>query len=229
MPNKKQIIFTSIVVLATTLLLIGTARAQTAVNDNGESTKSTMASATTEAEVISDGGAVILPTIITPIEAAEEEKKEEVPVPVTAEELAEITIPTLEKPVAQMTIAELQAKIAEFLTAIQQLQTLLAQITEVSGIPADYKFEKTLKSGQTSNDVKYLQIFLNSDPETQIAKSGPGSPGNETTYFGPLTKAAVIKFQEKYAEDILAPWNLTEGTGLVGKTTRDKINSLLGR
>ena len=128
-----------------------------------------------------------------------------------------------------MTIAELQAKIAEFLTAIQQLQTLLAQISEVSGIPVDYKFEKTLKSGQTSNDVKYLQIFLNSDPETQLAKSGPGSPGNETTYFGPLTKAAVIKFQEKYSEDILAPWNLTEGTGLVGKTTRDKINSLLGR
>ena len=223
MPNKKQIIFTSIVVLATTLLLIGTARAQTAVNDNGESTKSTMASATTEAEVISDGGAVILPTIITPIEAAEEEKKEEVPVPVTAEELAEITIPTLEKPVAQMTIAELQAKIAEFLVAIQQLQTLLAQITEVSGIPADYKFEKTLKFSQTSNDVRYLQVLLKAQgPEIYPA-------GLVTGYFGPLTKAAVIKFQEKYTSEILTPWGLTAGTGIVGETTRVKLNTLLGK
>jgi len=149
---------------------------------------------------------------------------------VPAEELEGITIPTLEKPISQMTIAELQAKIAEFQAVIVKLQELLAKLktpTEISGIPAGYKFEKTLKPGDVSEDVRYLQIFLNSDPDTRLAETGPGSAGNETTRFGSLTKAAVIKFQEKYAQEILAPWGLTKGTGIVGEKTRAKINQLL--
>ncbi|GAH92893.1 unnamed protein product, partial [marine sediment metagenome] len=48
-------------------------------------------------------------------------------------------------------------------------------------------------------------------------------------WFGPLTKKAVIRFQERYTSDTLAPWELTKGTGFVGKTTRIKINEILGR
>jgi len=148
------------------------------------------------------------------------------------EKKEEITIPTLEKPITQMTIAELQAKIAEFQAVILKLQELLTTLkvpTEISGIPAGYKFEKALKPSNVSEDVRYLQIFLNSDHDTRLADSGAGSPGNETTRFGSLTKAAVIKFQEKYAQGILAPWGLTEGTGIVGSKTRAKINEILGR
>ena len=90
-------------------------------------------------------------------------------------------------------------------------------------------FTKYLRLSQVSADVKRLQIFLNQDPDTQIAKSGAGSPGKETNFFGRLTKAAVIKFQEKYTEDILAPWKLTKGTGFVGRTTTAKINEMMGR
>ncbi len=135
---------------------------------------------------------------------------------------------------SDITIGGIKTKIAEILAKIVQLKTQLQQLSggeilEVPlEIPADYRFTVNLEYGQYSADVKYLQIFLNTDPTTQVSQSGAGSPGNETMYFGSLTKAAVIKFQQKYANDILTPWDLTSGTGYVGSTTRAKINEILG-
>jgi peptidoglycan hydrolase-like protein with peptidoglycan-binding domain len=88
-------------------------------------------------------------------------------------------------------------------------------------------FNRNLKVGDSGSDVLVLQKILNSNQATQIAVSGSGSPGNETAFFGLLTKNAVIKFQNLYANDILAPNGLTVGTGYVGATTRAKLTSLL--
>ena len=89
-----------------------------------------------------------------------------------------------------------------------------------------YTFTRDLKLGDSSIDVLLLQKVLNMYNDTKIATSGYGSPGNETLYFGNLTKLAVIKFQEKYKSDILIPNGLTSGTGFVGPLTRIKLSQV---
>jgi hypothetical protein len=56
------------------------------------------------------------------------------------------------------------------------------------------KFTRNLYLGIEGEDVKQLQVFLNSKGFL-IATSGRGSKGNEITYFGPGTKSALAKYQ----------------------------------
>ncbi|ETB63808.1 TPA: hypothetical protein DIC38_02300 [Candidatus Nomurabacteria bacterium] len=72
---------------------------------------------------------------------------------------------------------------------------------------------RTLKYKMQGEDVKELQKYLNIHGYI-VSSSGAGSLNNETTYFGNLTKQAVIKFQ-------LA--NGLVGDGIVGPLTRGKL------
>src|SRR3989338_9323959 len=114
------------------------------------------------------------------------------------------------------TAADLEAQIATLLATIKQLQAQLTTLKGEAPTLCGYSFAANLTVGSRGDDVKNLQMVLNSDSSTKVADSGAGSPGNETTYFGPATKAAVVKFQDKYAEDILAPLGLSAGSGYVG-------------
>lgn len=108
--------------------------------------------------------------------------------------------------------------------------------TEITSVAADpvvtqietnleNNFQKNLRFGQRDLDVKKLQQFLNKSGFV-VAVYGPGSLGKETDYFGPLTFAALIKFQEAHRNEILAPYGLVSGTGYFGMKTREYINSL---
>src|SRR3989338_3926208 len=66
------------------------------------------------------------------------------------------------------------------------------------GTVGSYVFNTNLTMGSKGVDVTNLQKVLNSDADTIVAASGVGSAGNESSYFGALTKSAVIKFQKKY-------------------------------
>lgn len=89
-------------------------------------------------------------------------------------------------------------------------------------------FYRDLRLGDTGEDIRQLQIFLNHYSQIQVASVGPGSPGKETSYFGPRTEQAVIRFQEKNATDILHPLGLFQGTGFVGPSTRRILNNQSG-
>jgi hypothetical protein len=131
-----------------------------------------------------------------------------------------------------VTPEELWAQIQQLQQQLNQLMAQYQQLTgqaPSAGVPAACQgvtFTRDLKLGMSGADVKCLQALLNAQG-CKVAETGAGSPRNETTYFGPKTKAAVICFQEKYAADILTPAGLTAGTGYVGAKTRAKLNALL--
>lgn len=75
-----------------------------------------------------------------------------------------------------------------------------------------------LKTGMNDPEVAVLQHLLNAEGFT-VATSGPGSPGNETTMFGALTRQAVQRFQCQ--KNITCSGNeSTTGYGRVGPITR---------
>jgi peptidoglycan hydrolase-like protein with peptidoglycan-binding domain len=109
------------------------------------------------------------------------------------------------------------------------IQKLFLAEGQVGGaILPTYSFSRNLSVGASGEDVRQLQRLLNQNEATQIAQSGPGSPLNETNYFGVLTEKAVIRFQEIYSSEILSPIGLVRGTGFVGLKTREKLNFLIG-
>ena len=103
---------------------------------------------------------------------------------------------------------------------LKKINALLSG-AELSVTPAPSAKPQILKNlvlGDFSNEVKTLQGFL--------ASAGVYPEGKITGFFGALTQKAVIRFQDKYADEILAPAGLKNGSGFVGALTRRKINEL---
>ncbi len=93
----------------------------------------------------------------------------------------------------------------------------LATSSAVQEAITPYRFTRNLKRGSAGADVKELQEFLNAHGFL-VATAGPGSPGMETDYFGPLTQQAVAAFQ---SSNKIAP-----AAGYFGPITRALIGTI---
>lgn len=79
---------------------------------------------------------------------------------------------------------------------------------------------RDLEYGLRIEEVRALQKLLNAYGFT-VATSGGGSPGNETIFFGPATRAALINFQKAN--------NVTPSVGYYGPKTRAAFLHLSSR
>lgn len=118
-------------------------------------------------------------------------------------------------------IEELQNVITDLRVRIKDLEAQLHSTFQETSAKAEIIFTKNLRMGDKLKDVEELQKILKTDPSIY-------PEGVVDGHFGRLTRVAVIRFQEKYASDILLPLNLKSGTGFVGPMTRKKLNSLYG-
>ena len=114
------------------------------------------------------------------------------------------------------TIVQLQAQIQQLLAQIQQIKDQISQLQGQQGtlqqqVQALRLEARQLREGLSGEDVKLLQETLATDPSIY-------PQGLITGFFGPLTKAAVLKFQAKFGIDQI---------GEVGPQTRARINQLL--
>jgi len=89
------------------------------------------------------------------------------------------------------------------------------QSTTTSYKSSAISFKRYLASGSIGNDVKALQIYLNTHG-FKLASVGNGSLGHETTFFGILTRSALMKFQKAHG---------ISAVGIFGPITMKYINA----
>ncbi|OGG54113.1 hypothetical protein A3C20_00715 [Candidatus Kaiserbacteria bacterium RIFCSPHIGHO2_02_FULL_55_25] len=118
-----------------------------------------------------------------------------------------ISAPTITPPASQQNNSSLIASLQA------QLRALLAQIAALSGGSAG--FSRDMQVGSTGDDVRLLQVYLNTHGYTVAASGTAGSSGNETTKFGAATRAALIKLQKAAG--------ITPTAGYFGPKTRAYI------
>jgi len=174
----------------------------------------------------------------------DEQQKGEIIVPEFRTKISSVTIiPSIQSKISGFNSAELffpfswqastlrsetdnEKLIEQLLERIEFLKAQIAQIrAKIAAISVQrsscQEFNQNLYFGMENSQIYCLQEFLKSQGEDIYPE------GLVTGYFGPLTQAAVIHFQERFAEEILEPLNLSSGTGFVGPSTRDKINQML--
>jgi hypothetical protein len=105
-------------------------------------------------------------------------------------------------------------------TKAEQFNGKLSGVYEGNRLSCPYAFERDLFVGSKGEDVRLLQVLLNSDRRTLISTSGAGSLGVESDTFGEATKEAVKKFQALFIE------YTGVANGRFGPRTRTVMNAI---
>ncbi len=108
------------------------------------------------------------------------------------------------------TTADLQAQIAALLAQIQTLQSQLSSQGGSTTGSSSYTYSSNLTVGSKGAEVTALQSFLNGKGFLSVAPTG---------YFGPMTKAALAKYQ--------ASVGISPASGFFGPITRANLNSMV--
>jgi len=111
------------------------------------------------------------------------------------------------------------ANVTASLTGTAPVVTTTPSATTGTGACAGITFNTNFTVGAKGPFVKCLQSILNQSAATRVATTGAGSPGNETTTFGPATLKAVNKYQVA---------NGLAAAPQVGPKTRALLNAALG-
>lgn len=120
-------------------------------------------------------------------------------------------------PVAQAETATTTVQVTDRASLIERIRSLVAQLLElrskISAVQAEIKEEIRvgLSEGMTGDDIKKIQGVLATDKDIY-------PEGMVTGYFGPLTKNAIRRFQEKFELKV---------TGEIDDDTRAYLEELL--
>ena len=112
-----------------------------------------------------------------------------------------------------------------------QIQYLQSEIARLQKLLAGTKPNVKSNEGYPCLAItKNLFYGMANDPQIkclqEVLKSQGYAVGVSGNYDA-ATKIAVTLFQQKYAGEILAPYNLTRGSGNVGNATLGKINQVI--
>jgi hypothetical protein len=131
--------------------------------------------------------------------------------------------PPLSSNINQLTETQIQsvlsrlASFGAYQATINNINSVLhGQAVSSAPSPASSVFMRDLELGDTGDDVRALQQFLNTHGY-QLANYGPGSPGNETTKFGYATQYQLAQFQKQHS--------ITPATGYFGPLTRKILSA----
>lgn len=112
----------------------------------------------------------------------------------------------------QALIQQLQELVNSLKVQIEELRAKIeTQEKELAVVKSEIQFNTFLSRGSTGDEVRQLQGVLKTDPEIY-------PEGLVTGFFGPITEAAIKRFQQKHG---------IESLGIVGPKTRAKLNEFI--